>query len=131
MRHAGPMEIRDPAMPDRPQRQPQPRAAPVDSAAGAAPVDSAAGAAPVESVRYRVDPRFTAVMVGGFVIFALAALAFHDDRPELAFTGVAALVVAGYAVRDLIAPVRLVADREGVTVISGYAGKRRVEGDEI
>jgi len=90
-----------------------------------------APAAPVDSVRYRVDSRFTAIKVGGFAIFALAALAFHDDRSKLAFTAVAALVFAGYALRDIIAPVRLAADREAVTVVHGYAERRRLEWDEI
>jgi hypothetical protein len=116
MRHAEPMEIRDPAMPDRP---------PTGSPRPAAEVR------PVDSVRYRVDSRFTAVKVGGFAIFALAALALHDDRAKLAFTALAALVVAGYALRDLVAPYRLAADREGVTVVSGYAGHRRLEWDEV
>ena len=103
------MELRDPAMPDRPQpRSPQP-------------------APPVDSVRYRVDSRFTAVKICGFAIFTLVALAFHDDRAKLAFTGLAALVTGVYALRDVVAPVRLAADRDGVTVISGYAGHRRLE----
>ena len=110
------MEIRDPAMPDPTAPGPRPREAP---------------AAPVDSVSYRVDGRFTAIKAGGFAIFALAALAFHDDRSKLAFTAVAALVLAGYALRDIIAPVRLAADREAVTVVHGYAGRRRLEWDEI
>jgi hypothetical protein len=61
----------------------------------------------------------------------LVALAFHDDRAKLAFTGLAALVTGAYALRDLIAPVRLAADREGLTVIYGYAGHRRLEWDVI
>jgi hypothetical protein len=110
------MEIRDPAMPDPTAPGPRPQDAP---------------AAPVDSVSYRVDGRFTAIKAGGFAIFALAALAFHDDRSKLAFTAVAALVLAGYALRDIIAPVRLAADREAVTVVHGYAGHRRLEWDEI
>jgi hypothetical protein len=110
------MEIRDPAMPEPTAPEPRSQEAP---------------AAPVDSVSYRVDSRLTALRVGGFVIFALAALAFHDDRSKLAFTAVAALVAAGYAVRDIIAPVRLAADREAVTVVHGYAGHRRLEWDEI
>ena len=108
------MEIRDPAMPDRPQpRRDQPAPAPVDS------------------VSYRVDSRFTAVKICGFAIFVLVALAFHDDRAKLAFTGLAALVTGGYALRDVIAPVRLAADRDGVTVIHGYAGHRRLGWDAV
>jgi hypothetical protein len=113
------MEIRDPAMPDRPLRESR-------SAGGTTP-----GGAPVDSVSYRVDPRLTAVKVGGFVIFALAALTFRDDRAKLAFTAVAALVVGVYALRDLLAPVRLAANRQGLTVVRGYAGHRDLEWGEI
>jgi hypothetical protein len=120
MRHADPMEIRDPAMPDRPLREPRP-------AGGATPAETPQ----VDSVTFRVDPRFTAVKVGAFVIFALAALAFRDDRAKLAFTAVAALVVGVYALRDLLAPVRLAANRAGVTVVRGYAGHRDLEWAEI
>lgn len=116
----------------RPVRAPRP-ARPDQATPAAQPGQDApaAPAPPVDSVRYRVDPRFTAVKVGGFVIFALAALASHDNRPQLAFAAVAALVAAGYAVRDILAPVRLAADREGVTVVHGYAGRRRLAWDEI
>ena len=104
------MEIRDPAMQE-----------------GAQPRRGEPAPAPVDSVSYRVDSRFTAVKICGFAIFVLVALAFHDDRAKLAFSGVAALVAGAYALRDVLAPVRLAADRDGVTVISGYAGHRRLD----
>jgi hypothetical protein len=108
------VEIRDPAMPEHPQ-----------------PRGGEPASAPVDSVSYRVDSRFTALKICGFAIFVLVALAFHDDRAKLAFTGLAALVAGGYALRDLLAPVRLAADREGLTVVSGYAGHRRLEWEGI
>src|SRR5215469_5309222 len=115
MGHPGAVEIRDPAMPE----EPQPRSA-------AVPPETS-----VDSVRYRVDSRFTALKVAGFVIFVLAALALHADRPSLAITGVAALVIGVYALRDILVPYRLSADLDGVSVISGYAGTRRLEWPEI
>jgi hypothetical protein len=118
------VEIRDPAMPENPQPS-RPRA--VRPPAQQPPAEET----PVDSVRYRVDGRFTAVKIAGFVIFALAALAFHDDRAKLAFTSVAALVAGGYALRDVLAPYRLSADRDGVSVTSGYAGTRRLAWSEI
>jgi hypothetical protein len=78
-----------------------------------------------------VDRRFLAAKVAGFVIFALVALGFHEDRSTVAFAGLAAVVIAVYAARDLVAPVRLAADREGVTVVSGYAGHHRLSWSEI
>jgi hypothetical protein len=84
-----------------------------------------------DSVSYRVDRRLLAVKVAGAVVFLLAALAFHDDRPTLAFTGLATAVLVVYALRDVIAPVRLAADRDGVTVVSGYAGHDRLAWGEV
>ncbi|GIH13144.1 hypothetical protein Raf01_13160 [Rugosimonospora africana] len=87
--------------------------------------------APVDSLSYRVDGRLLAVKVVGFVIFALVALGFHEDRATVAFAGLAAVILGVYALRDVIAPVRLFADGEGVTVVSGYAARHRLSWDEI
>jgi hypothetical protein len=87
--------------------------------------------APVDFLSYRVDRRLLAVKVAGAVIFLLVALVFHDDRPTLAFTGLAAAVLVVYALRDVIAPVRLAADGEGITVVSGYAGHHRLAWSEV
>jgi hypothetical protein len=38
----------------------------------------------------------------------------------------AALALAAFALRDLLAPVRLAADPTGVTVVSGFAGQRHL-----
>jgi hypothetical protein len=82
-------------------------------------------------VSFRVDGRLTAVKVTGAVIFLLLTLAFLGDTGREVFGGVAAVVLAGYAVRDLVAPRRLTADTEGVTVVTGFAGHRRLAWDEI
>jgi hypothetical protein len=119
------VEIRGAAMPD----EPGPGQARRGERWGERATDEPAG--PVDSVRYRVDKRLLAVKVVGFVIFALVALGFHEDRPTVAFSGLAALVLGAYALRDLVAPVRLAADREGVTVVAGYAGHHRLSWDEI
>ena len=81
-------------------------------------------------VSFRVDGRLTAVRTIGAVIFALVAVFQAGPTPRV-FAGLAALVLAGYAVRDWLAPVRLAADVEGVTVVSGFAGRRRLGWDEI
>ncbi len=60
---------------------------------------------------------------------ALAVLA--DDARGSLLTGVAALGFAGVAVRDLLAPVRLAADAEGVTVVSGFVGHVRIPWAQI
>ena len=88
-------------------------------------------AAPPTQVSFRVDGRLTAVKVTGAVIFLLLALAFLGDAAREVFSGAAAVVLAGYAVRDLAAPRRLSADPDGVTVVAGFAGHRRLGWTEI
>ena len=86
---------------------------------------------PPGEVSFRVDTRLTAVRVAGAVIFLLLALLYSGDPGRLAFGGLAGLVLAGYAVRDLVAPHRLTADAAGVTVVAGFAGRRRLAWDQI
>jgi hypothetical protein len=117
-------------MPDEPPE-------PYDLAGSAAP-DAAqrpgavVPAAPVPGpVRFRVDARLAAVKVVGAVVFLLLAVAFRDDPGRVVFAGIAAAVVAVYAVRDLVAPIRLAADTEGVTLVEGFARRRRLAWSEI
>lgn len=83
------------------------------------------------SVRFRVDGRLVAAKVAGTAVFALVALAFHDDPARVAFSGLAAAVLAVYAARDIAAPERLSADADGISVISGFAGHRRLRWQDI
>ncbi len=96
----------------------------------AAPVPEAPPAAP-RQLRFRVDPRLTAVRVGGVVVFVLFALVFGSDPGTVAVCGIAALTLGGYALRDLVAPHRLIADPAGLTLVSGYLGRRRLSWAEI
>ncbi|OLB78987.1 MAG: hypothetical protein AUI14_11675 [Actinobacteria bacterium 13_2_20CM_2_71_6] len=95
--------------------------------------DSPAGApeTPPTEVSFKVDGRLAAVKVAGAVIFLLLALVFSGDPGRTAFAGLGSLVLAFYAARDLIAPRRLSADTEGVTVVVGFAGRRRLGWDQI
>lgn len=77
-------------------------------------------------VRWRVDRRLAVLKAVGAVAFALIAFALRDDRPGLVLAIVATLALAGFALRDVLAPVRLAADQGGVTVVSGFAGRRRI-----
>jgi hypothetical protein len=87
-------------------------------------------AAPL-AVSFRVDSRLAAVKVTGAVIFLLLALAFSADPERAVFGLVAGAVLAGYALRDLVAPHRLSADADGVTLVAGYASRRRLTWDQI
>ncbi|MDL4774399.1 MULTISPECIES: PH domain-containing protein [Thermomonosporaceae] len=76
--------------------------------------------------QWRVPPGHVALKCAAAVAVAgLAALSAHD-RQLVLLAGVAAIGLAGLAVRDLLTPVRLAADGAGVTVMSGYAGHRRI-----
>jgi Bacterial PH domain len=80
---------------------------------------------------WRVSRGMSALKAGGVLVFAMLALFSLGDRVRLVVAGLAALVLAGYALRDLLAPVRLSADRDGVTVVAGFAGSRRLAWSEI
>jgi hypothetical protein len=79
-----------------------------------------------ETVRYRVSPALPGLKAAGAVGIALLGLVFGADPVRLVLAGVMALGLLVWAARDLLAPVRLAADREGVTVVVGYAGRRRL-----
>ncbi|OKI57985.1 hypothetical protein A6A27_07010 [Micromonospora sp. CB01531] len=67
-----------------------------------------------------------AKLVAALVLVALGLLFAGGDRVQLVLAGLAAAALAGWGVRDLVAPVRLAVDAEGVTVIQGFAGRRRL-----
>ncbi|MFI5915442.1 PH domain-containing protein [Dactylosporangium sp. NPDC051541] len=89
-----------------------------------------AGPEPTE-LRWRVSPGFAAMKCAVTVVLILAAVFLADDHRALTAIVVAAVVAGAYALRDVLAPVRLAADPEGLTVVTGYAGHRRLAWDEI
>ena len=82
-------------------------------------------------MRFRVDIRFATIKVVATVILILVAIGFPGDPTRTAFTVVAALLCGGYAARDLIAPIRVAADTDGVTMITGYASRHRLAWSDI
>ena len=71
------------------------------------------------------------VMKGlGAVAVVVLVLAFGRDDP-VQWVLAAAAGLGGWALRDLLAPVRLVADAEGITVVSGFARRRRLPWTEV
>jgi hypothetical protein len=86
------------------------------------------------SVRYRVDGRLVGLKATGLVIFVLGSLVLllgFDDRLGGSLSVVAALALGAYLARDLVAPVRLAADRDGLTVIAGFAGRQRLAWSQV
>ncbi|MEV5763451.1 PH domain-containing protein [Micromonospora sp. NPDC052213] len=77
--------------------------------------------------QWRVPATLPALKLAGAVaLLALALLLDEGDPVQLGLAVVAAAALAGWAARDLVAPVRLAVDPEGVTVVQGFAGRRRL-----
>ncbi|WP_281901801.1 PH domain-containing protein [Micromonospora humidisoli] len=75
--------------------------------------------------QWRVPPAVPAVKLAGAVgLVALGLLLADGDPVRLALAVAAAVGIAAWAVRDLLAPVRLAVDADGITVARGYAGRR-------
>ncbi|MBW4703819.1 PH domain-containing protein [Micromonospora sp. RL09-050-HVF-A] len=77
--------------------------------------------------QWRVPPALPAVkLVGAVGLVALGLLLAAGDPVPLALAVAATVGLAAWAVRDLLAPVRLAVDAEGITVVRGYAGRRHL-----
>jgi hypothetical protein len=70
-------------------------------------------------------------MLGGVALLVLVVAFGRHDPVQWVLAVGAAVALAAWALRDLIAPVRLAADAGGVTVVVGYAGRRRLPWAEI
>ncbi|MEN3309876.1 MAG: hypothetical protein V7603_6078 [Micromonosporaceae bacterium] len=90
-----------------------------------------AGVGPVAAARWRVDTRLTGMRIAGTLIFAAAAVLLRGDPLGLALCALAAAALLVYTARDVLAPVRLAADAEGVTVVAGFARRVRLRWDQI
>lgn len=70
-------------------------------------------------------------LAGALGLVALGLLLAAGDPVQLALAVAAAVGLAGWAVRDLVAPVRLAVDASGITVVRGYAGRRHLPWDAV
>lgn len=78
-----------------------------------------------------MTPALTIAKFAAALLLALVAVTSGTERERLLLAGVAALALGAYGLRDILAPVRLAADTEGVTVVSGYAHRRRIPWHEV
>lgn len=83
------------------------------------------------SVQWRVDRRMTMLKAAGAMVFLAAAFVFGRNPAQVAIGLVVATAIGGFAVRDLLAPVRLAADATGLTVVTGFATRRHLAWAEI
>ncbi|MEV0651010.1 PH domain-containing protein [Phytomonospora sp. NPDC050363] len=75
---------------------------------------------------WRVPRPIIAVKLAGTAAFALVALWFAHDASRLVVAALAALLLGAYAVRDLLSPITLAVDTEGVLIRRGFFGQRRI-----
>lgn len=76
---------------------------------------------------WRVPVKVPVLKVVGAIAFLAGGLVLADGDPvRLALAVISAIALAAWAARDVVAPVRLAADAYGVTVIAGFAGRRRL-----
>lgn len=65
-------------------------------------------------------------LTGAVVLIGLGLLLAAGDPVSIGVAALAAAGLLGWALRDLLAPVRLAADPTGITVIRGFAGRRHL-----
>ena len=81
---------------------------------------------------WRVKPVLPVTKLLGAVAVLVLAVAFSRRDPVQWFLAiVVATGLTGWALRDLLRPVRLTADQEGVTVVAGLLRRRRLAWAEI
>jgi len=83
-------------------------------------------------MQWRIKPVLPVTKGMGAVAVVVLAVAFAGRDPvRWALALVVGAVLAIWAVRDLIAPVRLAADADGITVITGFARRRHLPWAQI
>ncbi|GGK94090.1 PH domain-containing protein [Mangrovihabitans endophyticus] len=69
--------------------------------------------------------------LGAVAVLVLVFAFGRHDIVQWCIAGVASAGLAIWALRDLVAPIRLAADAEGLTLVTGYAGRRHVGWAEV
>jgi hypothetical protein len=80
---------------------------------------------------WRVPRRVPAFKLVGAAVFLAVALAYAGDPGRWIAAVVAAVLLGGFALRDVLAPVRLAADSSGVTVVHGFRRIRHLPWADI
>jgi hypothetical protein len=86
---------------------------------------------PVAEKEWRVDRRMTVVKFAIVVAFVLLATVIQTTSTGRVVATVAALATLLWALRDVTVPVRLAADQDGVTVVSGLRGHRQIPWSQV
>ncbi len=83
------------------------------------------------SVEWRAEWRVTVVKFAAAAGFLVLPLTVTGHKLAWALGVAAAVGLFAFGLRDLIAPVRLAADSGGLTVATGYAGRRRLSWPDL
>jgi hypothetical protein len=76
---------------------------------------------------WRIKPVLPVTKGLGAVAVPVLVFAFgRDDPVQWVMAAAVSIGLAVWALRDVVAPVRLAADTGGITVVAGFAGRRRV-----
>jgi len=85
-----------------------------------------------DALTWRISPVLPVTKLLGAVAIPVLGWAFGSrNQVQWVLVGIAALALAGWALRDLVAPVRLTADPSGITVVVGFAGHRHLPWSQI
>jgi hypothetical protein len=84
-----------------------------------------------EPAKWRVPPALPVTKFAVALLLAVVAVLPGAERERLLLAGAAALALGVWGLRDVVAPVRLAADAEGVTVVTGFARRRGLPWGEI
>jgi hypothetical protein len=85
-----------------------------------------------DALTWRINPVLPATKLLGAVALPVLSSAFGSHNTvQWVLVGIAVLALAGWALRDLIVPVRLAADPGGITVVVGFAGRRHLPWSQI
>ncbi|MCW2502303.1 MAG: hypothetical protein JWO79_587 [Actinomycetia bacterium] len=90
-----------------------------------------ADSAPVTSLSWRVEPKRVAARATAAAGLAIVTALLARDLVTLTVGILAAAAAAGFAIRDVLVPVRLTADTEGVTLLRGVAGRRTIRWRDV
>jgi hypothetical protein len=83
-------------------------------------------------MQWRIKPVLPVSKLMGTVAVVVLAVAFAGNDPvRWVLAAVVAVALALWGLRDLVRPVRLAADSEGVTVATGFLGRRRLAWGQI
>jgi Bacterial PH domain len=79
-----------------------------------------------EVLRWRVRREFLVLKIVAMLVLATVTVLSLGDPRGAILAGAATVALAVLALRDVLAPVRLTADGEGLVVVKGFAGSERL-----